>query len=361
MEYPSAGWTPFKFGTIATCGAMAIGTPYFRNELVIRDVIESSVEIMAGVQLFDGLVLLASCDSIIPGVLIGSIRANIPAIIITGGSQEVCTYSKKKNLISELDQLVFGGQYENEDTVKKIAYLEDHVCPGAGSCSLMGTANTMQILMEGLGMALPGSSTVPAVYAEKERFATQTGRRIISLVKENIKPKDILTKEALLNGIMITMAIAGSTNAVLHLLSFAREVGADINLDDFDRLSKSIPVISRVKPTGEATVIDFYNAGGVPALMGEMKDYLNKNCITVSGMTIGEIANCNKSTDHTIITETTDTVYLHGGLTVMKGIFPLTWQYAGQQLFLLTNMFFQYLQKCFHVTMTRIMQLHQDG
>lgn len=314
-----AGGTPFEFSTIATCGAVPIGMPQFRYELVIRDVIASSVEIMSGVQLLDGLVLLASCDSIIPGVLIGGIRAGVPCIMLTGGPQEVCKSDGRSVVMSELDQLVFGADYANDEAREKIRYLEDHVCPGPGACSLMGTANTMQILAEGLGMALPGSSTVPAVYAEKERYATQTGRRIVELVKNDVMPKDILTRDALLNGIMITMALAGSTNAVLHLLSIAREVGAELSLDDFDRLSEEIPVISRVIPTGRATVIDLYNAGGVPAVLGELKSFLHKDCITVSGHTIGEIASTSHSSDHTTITTINDPVFKNGGIAVMRG------------------------------------------
>lgn len=293
--------------------------PHFRYELVIRDVIASSVEIMTGVQLLDGLVLLASCDSIIPGVLIGAIRADVPAIIITGGSQEVCKINGRNTVMSELDQLVFGADYASEEAREKIRYLEDHVCPGPGACSLMGTANTMQILMEGLGMALPGSSTVPAVYAEKERYATQTGRRIVELVKQNIKPRDILTREALLNGVILTLAIAGSTNAVLHLLSFAREVGVELTLDDFDRLSEAVPVISRVIPTGKASVVDLYHAGGVPAVIGEMKDFLYKDCLTVSGHTIGEIAAAGKSLDHEVLTTVDEPVFKNGGIVVIRG------------------------------------------
>ena len=314
-----AGGTPFEFGTIATCGAVPIGMPHFRYELVIRDVIASSVEIMTGVQLLDGLVLLASCDSIIPGVLIGGIRAGVPCIMLTGGPQEVCKSGGRSVVMSELDQLVFGADYASGEAREKIRYLEDHVCPDPGACSLMGTANTMQILAEGLGMALPGSSTVPAVYAEKERFATQTGRRIVELVKEGVKPKDILTREALLNGVILTMALAGSTNAVLHLLSFAREVGVELTLDDFDKLSETIPVISRVIPTGKATVIDLYNAGGVPAVLGEMRDYLHKECLTVSGHTIGEIASLRRSSDHETLTAAESPVFKSGGIAVMRG------------------------------------------
>lgn len=314
-----AGGTPFEFGTIATCGAVPIGMPHFRYELVIRDVIASSVEIMTGVQLLDGLVLLASCDSIIPGVLIGGIRSDVPCIMLTGGPQEVCKHDGRSVVMSELDQLVFGADYASSEAREKIKYLEDHVCPGPDACSLMGTANTMQILAEGLGMALPGSSTVPAVSAEKERYATQTGRRIVELVKENIKPKDILTREVLLNGVILTMALAGSTNAVLHLLSIAREVGVGLTLDDFDRLSETVPVISRVIPTGKATVIDLHNAGGVPAVMGEMKEFLHREALTVSGYTVGEICELRRSSDHSALTTAQDPVFPNGGIAVIRG------------------------------------------
>jgi len=314
-----AGGTPFEFGTIATCGAVPIGMPHFRYELVIRDVIASSVEIMTGVQLLDGLVLLASCDSIIPGVLIGGIRSDVPCIMLTGGPQEVCKHDGRSVVMSELDQLVFGADYASSEAREKIKYLEDHVCPGPGACSLMGTANTMQILAEGLGMALPGSSTVPAVSAEKERYATQTGRRIVELVKENIKPKDILTREVLLNGVILTMALAGSTNAVLHLLSIAGEVGVGLPLDDFDRLSETVPVISRVIPTGKATVIDLHNAGGVPAVMGEMKEFLHREALTVSGYTVGEICELRRSSDHSALTTAQDPVFPNGGIAVIRG------------------------------------------
>ncbi len=314
-----AGGTPFEFGTIATCGAVPIGMPHFRYELVIRDVIASSVEIMTGVQLFDGLVLLASCDSIIPGVLIGAIRADVPAIVLTGGPQEAFRQEGRNTVMSELDQLVFGPDYASDETREKIRRLEDCVCPGPGACSLMGTANTMQILMEALGMALPGSSTVPAVHAAKERYATQTGRRIVDLVRDDVKPNDILTREALLNAVTVTLGVAGSTNAVLHLLSFAREVGVELTLEDFDRLSNSVPVISRVIPTGPASVVDLHHAGGVPAVLGELKTLLHRDCLTVSGHTVGEIAETRRSSDHAVLTTAENPVHKSGGIVVIRG------------------------------------------
>ena len=314
-----AGGTPFEFSTIATCGAVPIGTPHLRYELVIRDVIASSVEIMANVQLLDGLVLLASCDSIIPGVIIGAIRSGLPSIFLSGGPQLVTHFEGRQAVMSELDQLVFGAQYGDEDISKKLRYLEDNVCPGPGACALMGTANTMQILAEGIGMSLPGSGTVPAVYAEKERFATQTGRRIVEMVKKNITPGNVLRRENLLNGIIMTMAIAGSTNAVLHLLSLARELDIDLTLDDFDRLSREVPVISRVIPTGKATVVDLHHAGGVPAIMGELKDHLNHEALSVSGLTAGEIMEGNRSRDHSVLTTVENPVLSSGGIAVIRG------------------------------------------
>ena len=314
-----AGGTPFEFRTIATCGAVPIGTPHLRYELVIRDVIASSVEIMANVQLLDGLVLLASCDSIIPGVFTGALRTGLPAIFLSGGPQQTCEFEGRQAVMSELDQIVFGARHGKEDVAEKLRYLEDHVCPGPGACALMGTANTMQILMEALGTALPGSSTVPAVSAEKLRFATQTGRRIVQLVKEGLTPADILSEANFLNAVTVLLAIAGSTNGVLHLLSFARELGIDLSLDDFDRLSRKVPVISRVIPTGKATVIDLQKAGGVPAIMGELRDLLDGFAKTVAGVTAGDIAKKYRSSDHDVLTTVEEPVFESGGIAVIRG------------------------------------------
>ncbi len=314
-----AGGTPFEFRTIATCGAVPIGTPHLRYELVIRDVIASSVEIMANVQLLDGLVVLASCDSIIPGVFIGALRTGLPTIFLSGGPQLTCEFEGRQAVMSELDQLVFGARHGKEDVAGKMRYLENHVCPGPGACALMGTANTMQILMEAMGAALPGSSTAPAVSAEKLRFATQTGRRIVDLVKEGITPKDVFTRANILNAVTVLLGIAGSTNGVLHLLSFARELGIDLSLDDFDRLSGEVPVISRVIPTGKATVIDLYKAGGVPAILGELKGLLDLSAGTVAGVTTKEIAESFRSSNRDVLTTASDPVFESGGIAVIRG------------------------------------------
>ncbi len=314
-----AGGTPFEFRTISTCGEISIGTPHLRYELVIRDIIASSIEIMANVQLFDGLVLLASCDSIIPGVLIGALRTGLPCIFLSGGTQLPGRFEGRNVVMSELGQEVFGAQYTEEKARKKLRSLENKICPGPGACSLMGTANTMQIIAEAIGIALPGSSTVPAVYAEKLRFAKKTGRRIVEMVKEGLNPAKILTKKSLINGIIVELAIAGSTNAVLHLISIARELGIDLGLDDFDRLSGMVPVISRVIPTGNATVFDLYHAGGVPAIMGELSSILERDAKTVSGKTIGEITENARSTDTRVLTTMQNPVFPSAGIAVLKG------------------------------------------
>ena len=314
-----AGGTPFEFRTIATCGEISIGTPHLRYEMVIRDVIASSIEIMANVQLFDGLVLLASCDSIIPGVIIGALRTGLPSIFLSGGPQLPGKFEGRQVVMSELGQQVFGTQNRGEEKRRRLRAFENQVCPGPGACSLMGTANTMQIIAEAIGMALPGSSTVPAVYAEKLRFAKKTGRRIVEMVKSDLRPSEIVTKASLLNGIMVELAIAGSTNAVLHLISFAREMGINVGLDDFDRLSRRVPVISRVIPTGRATVVDLHNAGGVPAIMGELSSIIHAGAITVSGKTVGKIIINARSTDTEVLTSIEEPAFQNGGIAVLKG------------------------------------------
>ncbi len=314
-----AGGTPFEFRTIATCGAVPIGTPHMRYELVIRDVIASSVEIMSQVQLLDGLVLLASCDSIIPGVFIGALRSGLPTIFLSGGPQLTCITEGRQAVMSELDQLVFGAQYGTEDVSERLKYLENHVCPGPGACALMGTANTMQILMEVLGISLPGSATVPGVYAEKLRYATQTGRRAVELTCQGITPRQILGRENLHNAIMALLALGGSTNGVLHLLSYARELEIPLSLEDFDELSRRVPVISRVIPTGKATVVDLHHAGGVPALMGELRNYLHPEAKSISGRTAGEIAAENRSKNYQVLTSASNPVFSSGGIAVMRG------------------------------------------
>ncbi|MEA1963927.1 MAG: dihydroxy-acid dehydratase [Candidatus Aerophobetes bacterium] len=316
-----AGGTPFEFGTISTCGGVCVGAENkaLRYELVIRDVIAGSIEIVAMEHMFDGLVLLSSCDSIIPAELMAAARLDIPSILVTGGPMAPGRYQGKDIVVSQLDEAFLGGVKAKKISEKEILEMEDVVCPGPGACPLMGTANTMQIISEALGMTLTGSSTVPALSAHKLRTAKESGRQIVRLVKKGIRPSYIMSEEALVNAIVVDLAIGGSTNAVLHLLTLAQELNIVLSLDDFDQLSRRTPCICAVIPNGPYTVIDFHEAGGVPALMGELKELLNVNCITVNTKKIGENIKDGMILNEKVITRKDNPVYEEGGLAILKG------------------------------------------
>ena len=316
-----AGGTPFEFGTISTCGSPCVGAENkaLRYELVIRDIIAASIEIVAMEHMFDGLVLLSSCDSIIPAELMAAARLDIPSIVVTGGPMLPGRYKGKNIVMSQLDEASLGGIKAQKFSDQEILDMEEVACPGPGACSLMGTANTMQILTEALGMSLSGSATVPAVSAERLRVARQSGRQIVELVKKNITPSQIMTKQALLNAIIVDLAIGGSTNAVLHLLTFARELGIELSLDDFDRLSRKTPCICNVIPNGPYTVVDLHEAGGAPAVMNELKKFLNLDCLTVNGHKIVDNLKDKRSVDRRVISDINDSVNKTGGLAVLKG------------------------------------------
>ena len=316
-----AGGTPFEFGTISTCGSLCVGAENkaLRYELVIRDIIAASIEIVAMEHMFDGLVLLSSCDSIIPAELMAAARLDIPSILVTGGPMLPGKYHGRDIVMSELDEAFLGGIAAGKISEKEVLEMEDVVCPGPGACPLMGTANTMQILSEALGMSLPGSSTVPAVSAHRLRVAKESGRQVVELVMKEIRPSRIMTEETLANAIVVDLAIGGSTNAVLHLLTFAQELGIELCLDEFDRLSRRTPCICAVIPNGPYTVVDFHEAGGVPALMKELGDLLDLSCFTVSGKTLGENLEGARISNEKVITRRNNPVYKEGGLAVLRG------------------------------------------
>lgn len=316
-----AGGTPFEFGTISTCSSLCVGAENkaLRYELVIRDIIAGSVEIVAMEHMFDGLVLLSSCDSIIPAELMAAARLDIPSILVTGGPMLPGRHRGKDIVMSELDEAFLGGLEAKKISEKEILEMEDVVCPGPGACPLMGTANTMQIISEALGMTLPGSSTIPAVMARKLRVAKESGRQIVELVKKGIRPSHIMTKEALVNAIVVDLAIGGSTNAVLHILTLAQELGIELSLDEFDRLSRRTPCICAVIPNGPYTVVDFHEAGGVPALMRELKGLLDLDCRTVNTKKIGENIQGARILNEKVIRRKDNPVYEEGGVAILKG------------------------------------------
>ena len=285
----AGGGTPVQFGTIAACDGVAQGHEGMHYILPSREIICNSVEIMAQAHRLDGLVLLASCDKIVPGMLMAAARLDIPCIICVGGPMlgGIEFDGRKSDLtsISEALGMVKAGKI----TECEYAALENTACPGCGSCSFLGTANTMCCLTEALGMSLPGSALIPASYAARLRSSFESGRTIVELCKKGISARKILTKEAIRNAVKVTMAICGSTNAVLHLPAIANEAELDINvLEEFEKLSKITPQIAKVNPAAKPDMEAFFRAGGIPRVMQNLGGLLDTSVMTVTGKTLQE-------------------------------------------------------------------------
>ena len=278
-----AGGMPIEFGIPCTCGNVSNGAEELKYELVGRDIVSMSIEFVTQVHHFDALILVASCDNIIAGTYLAAARLDLPTLVVTGGPMMPGVYKGKKVLAPDVDIAILAG--DNKD----LSDMEECVCPSFGACSVMGTANTMQILGETLNLVLPGTATIPAADLIKLRSARDAGRYIIELINKGLTPSKLITKETLLNTIMVDMAIGGSTNAVLHILSIARDLDIDITLDDFDRLSEEIKCICGVRPSGPYNVVDLHNEGGVTAVMKMLEKKLNKNVLTLLGNTWEDI------------------------------------------------------------------------
>lgn len=277
-----SGGMPMEFGVPATCGNIATDSDGLRYELVMRDVVAMSIEGVARIHKLDGLVILASCDNIIAGAYLAALRLHIPCIIVTGGIMAAGCYQGKPLVQADIDVAAIRGDQEMLDVV------QEHVCPSFGACPSMGTACTMQILGEALNLVLPGTATIPAADNLKLRSCVEAGRFIVDQVKRGVCPQDIVTKNVLLNTAMLDMAIAGSTNAVLHLLAYSHELGLDLSLDDFDAAARQVRCLVGVVPSGPYTVVDFHNAGGVPAVMKRLKSVLRTEEKTLLGDTWGQ-------------------------------------------------------------------------
>lgn len=315
-----AGGTPVEFPAIAVCDGIAMGHPGMRYSLASREIIADSIEIMAQAHPFDGLVLIPNCDKVVPGMLMAAARLNIPAIVVSGGPMMAGKNGTKDISLSNMFEAV-GAVHTGRMTTEELAEMEDNACPGCGSCSGMFTANSMNCLSEVLGMALPGNGTIPAVSAARRRLAKVAGMRAVSLVKEDLKPLDILNLEAFRNGVTVDLALGCSTNTVLHLPAIAHEAGIKLDLDMINELSEVTPHLCKLSPAGEHHIQDLYAAGGVQAVMKELSvnGLINLDIKTVGGTTVGELLERAKNEDRTVIRSLQEPYSPIGGLAILRG------------------------------------------
>ena len=310
----AAGGVPVEFGIPATCGNLANGAEELKYEQVGRDIVAMSVEFVTRVHNFDGLVMVASCDNIIAGCYLAAMRLDIPSMVVTGGSMQPGQYCGKTVVEADLDAARFSGATEEE-----LFGLEDSVCPSFGACPSMGTANTMQMLGEVLNLVLPGTATIPASDNAKLRKAREAGAYAVELVKSGRKPSELITKEVLMNAIMFDMAVAGSTNAVLHLQSYAYELGIKMTLADFEKYAGEIPCINAVVPSGPYTVVDFHYAGGVMNVMKQLESKLFTDVPGMYGITWKEMLSKVTPRENQVIHSLEKPLFNEPGLKILRG------------------------------------------
>ena len=284
-----AGGTPVEFGVIGGCDGMANGHGGMHYILPSRELIASSIESMAEINLFDGLVLLGSCDKIVPGMLMAAARLDIPCILLPGGPMEGGAVFDGRESDQTSATEAYGMLSAGKITEAEYVALEDTACPGCGSCSYLGTANTMCALSEALGMTLPDGGTAPATSAQRLVKGEETGVKIMELVEKGITARKVLTEGAIRNAIKVCLAMSGSTNAVMHLTAIAKEAELDMDvLSEFDTLSDTTPQIAKMNPACKYNVIDFYKDGGVPRMMERMQSILDTSAMTVTAHTVAE-------------------------------------------------------------------------
>jgi len=300
------GGTPLEFNTIAVCDGLAMGHAGMRYSLPSRELIADSIETMAEAHGFDGLVLIPSCDKTVPAHLMAAARLNLPAVVVTGGPMMPGTIGCDVNSAFE----AVGEFKAGKMTEEQLKLVEDSCCPGAGSCAGAFTANTMACVTEALGMSLPGCATAHAVSARKIRIAKESGEAVMEALANGTTPREIMTPSAFGNAIMVDMAIGGSTNTVLHLQAVAEECGLRLDLDLFDKLSRSTPHICNLRPGGPHTMFDLERAGGVPSL-------IDRGCLSVSGRRVGECLTDVR--DEKVIRPISDPYYPEGGVAVLYG------------------------------------------
>ncbi len=315
-----AGGTPVVFPAIAVCDGIAMGHVGMKYSLVTRDLICDSTECMALAHQFDALVMIPNCDKNVPGLLMAAARVNIPTVFVSGGPMLAGHVHGKKTSLSSMFEAV-GSHAAGTMTEEDVEEFVNNACPTCGSCSGMYTANSMNCLTEVLGMGLKGNGTIPAVYSARIRLAKEAGMKVMELYEKNIRPRDIMTKDAFINALTVDMALGCSTNSMLHLPAIAHEAGVELNLDIANELSAKTPNLCHLAPAGHTYIEDLNEAGGVYAVMNELakKDLLNLDCITATGKTVGENIKYCVNRNPEVIRPIDNPYSPVGGIAVLRG------------------------------------------
>lgn len=315
----AAGGVPFEFDTMAVCDGIAMNHEGMKYSLPSREIIAATVESMAKGHSFDGLVLIPSCDKVVPGMIMGASRVNVPTIVLTGGPMIAGRYDNKNvDLISVYEAV--GQHSAGKITEEVVDELERCACPGAGSCSGLFTANTMACVTETLGLSLPFCATTHAEDKANEEMAYETGKRIVEMVDEDLKISDIVTQESFNNAIAVDMALGGSSNTALHIPALSSEIkGTNADLDLFDKISREVPHIALISPAGQDTMMDLHKAGGIPGVLKRLSDKIDTSQMTVTGKTIAENIKDIEITDDKVIHTLEDPVHADGGIAILKG------------------------------------------
>jgi dihydroxy-acid dehydratase len=318
----SGGGVPFEVNTIAICDGIAMNHPGMKYSLPSRELIADSVETVVEAHAFDGLVFVTNCDKIIPGMLMAAVRLNLPAIFISGGPMLAGRWEKNGqeetldlSTIFEAVGKVTSGKMSEEE----LEQMEELACPGCGSCSGMFTANTMNCMTEALGMGLVGHGTIPAVDSRRLQLARKAGEQVMELIASGLRPRDIINKDSILNAFTVDMALGGSTNSVLHLMAIAHEAGVDFPLSMVNRISQRTPHLSRIRPAGEYHLEDLDRAGGIAAVMKELKGLLKVGAKTVSGKTVLGVIAESRNMDKDVIRPIANAHSPTGGIAILSG------------------------------------------
>jgi len=318
----SRGGAPFEVNTIAVCDGIAMNHPGMKYSLPSRELIADSVEIMAQAHAFDGLVFIPNCDKVIPGMLMAAVRLNLPSVFVSGGPMLAGKFLHR-NAVKSVDLItVFQGVGEvarGSMTRAELEELEMVACPGCGSCAGMFTANTMNCLCEALGMALPGNGTIPAVEARRVQLAYQAGQQVMEVLANDIRPRDIVTRDSIYNAFAVDMALGGSTNSVLHLTAVAHEAGLDFPLSLINEISDSVPNICKISPASDYHIEDLDLAGGIPAVMHELSGLLKLEANTILAQPMGDIAKKAKVKNREIIRPLSRPYAPTGGISILFG------------------------------------------